>query len=316
MSGVKELAYVVYEAGDLADWERFGVELLGMQLGERNENRFTLRMDAKAHRWIVTRGPADDLTASGYEVEDDAKLDALAERLRAAGLSVDEGDAALAADRRVERIFTTTDPMGNRVELVTGLADAAAPFASEALLGEFVTGAGGAGHQVLLAHGVSREEYLGFYRDLLGFRISDIIVEELSPGVVADLIFLHCNGRHHTVAFGDMPSPKRTHHFMVEVTDIRDVGRAYDRCMDARQPFEMTLGMHPNDEMFSFYVFTPSGFSVEYGWGGLVIDDATWQVRTLDRLHSWGHRPPGAVAELLAAAPSPLETGESEGGER
>ncbi|MGW2849629.1 VOC family protein [Streptomyces sp. NPDC001274] len=202
--------------------------------------------------------------------------------------------------------------MGNRVELVTGLADADTPFASASLLGDFVTGPGGAGHQVLLAHGVSREEYLGFYQDLLGFRISDIIVEELAPGVVADLIFLHCNGRHHTVAFGDMPSPKRTHHFMVEVTDIRDVGLAYDRCMDAKQPFEMTLGMHPNDHMFSFYVFTPSGFSVEYGWGGLIIDDATWQVRTLDRLHSWGHRPPGVVAELLAAAPSPLDT---EGGE-
>ncbi|MFF8696507.1 VOC family protein [Streptomyces sp. NPDC015144] len=312
MSGVKELAYVVYEVSDLTDWERFGVELLGMQLGERGEDWFGLRLDEKAHRWIVTRGPADDLAASGYEVEDGGELDALVERLRAAGLRVDEGDPALAAARRVDRIFTTTDPMGNRVELVTGLADADTPFASASLLGGFVTGPGGAGHQVLLAHGVSREEYLGFYQDLLGFRISDIIVEELAPGVVADLIFLHCNGRHHTVAFGDMPSPKRTHHFMVEVTDIRDVGLAYDRCMDAKQPFEMTLGMHPNDHMFSFYVFTPSGFSVEYGWGGLIIDDATWQVRTLDRLHSWGHRPPGVVAELLAAAPSPLDT---EGGE-
>ena len=29
--------------------------------------------------------------------------------------------------------------------------------------------------------------------------------------------------------------------------------------------------MHPNDHMFSFYVRTPSGFSVEYGWGGLLI---------------------------------------------
>jgi hypothetical protein len=102
-----------------------------------------------------------------------------------------------------------------------------------------------------------------------------------------------------------MPSPKKTHHFMVEVTDIRDVGTAYDRCMDAKQPFEMTLGMYPNDHMFSFYVITPSGFSIEYGWGGLIIDDGTWEVRTLERLHSWGHRPPGVVAELLAAAPDP-----------
>ncbi|MFC3986557.1 VOC family protein [Streptosporangium jomthongense] len=305
MPRVKELGYVVYEVSDLADWEHFGVELLGMPIGERTGTGFTLRTDEKAHRWIVTEGPADDLVATGYEVVDAAELDALVEKVRAAGIEVAEGDPALAAARKVERIFVTADPMGNRIELVTGLAEAATPFESAKLLGGFVTGAGGAGHQVLLAHDVPRETYLGFYIDLLGFKVSDIIVEEVTPGVVADLIFLHCNGRHHTVAFGDLPSPKRTHHFMVEVTDIRDVGRAYDRCMDTKQPFEMTLGMHPNDHMFSFYVFTPSGFSVEYGWGGLIIDDETWEVRTLDKLHSWGHRPSAVVAELLAAAPAP-----------
>lgn len=302
MSRIKELGYVVYEVGSLADWEHFGVDLLGMQLGERTGDGFTLRTDEKAHRWVITEGPADDLVATGYEVSDAAALDELVEKVRAAGVEVVEGDRALADARKVERIFVTADPMGNRVELVTGLADAGTPFESARLVGGFVTGAGGAGHQVLLTHGVPRETYLGFYVDLLGFKVSDIIVEELSPGVVVDLIFLHCNGRHHTVAFGDLPSPKRTHHFMVEVTDIRDVGAAYDRCLDARQPFEMTLGMHPNDNMFSFYVVTPSGFSVEYGWGGLIIDEATWEVRTLDRLHSWGHRPPGVVAEQLAAA--------------
>lgn len=162
-----------------------------------------------------------------------------------------------------------------------------------------------------MSHGVPRETYLAFYNDLLGFKVSDIIIEEISPGIVADLIFLHCNPRHHTVAFGDMPSPKKTHHFMVEVTDIRDVGLAYDRCMDARQPFEMTLGMHPNDHMFSFYVRTPSGFSVEYGWGGLLIDDATWEVKTLNRMDTWGHHRPARVAELLTEAATPTQTGAS-----
>ncbi|MEU6040818.1 VOC family protein [Actinomadura sp. NPDC047616] len=302
MTGVKELAYVVYEASSLSDWERFGVDLLGMQLADKNADALALRTDEKAYRWLVRRGPADDLVASGYEVADDAALDEIVGRLASAGVEVTEGGTALAASRKVDRIVVTTDPMGNRVELVTGFADAGSPFHSDVLLGEFVTGAGGAGHQVLLSKGVARETYLEFYEGLLGFRISDVIVEELAPGVVADLIFLRCNPRHHSVAFGDMPHPKKTHHFMIEVTDIRDVGRAYDRCMDAGQPFEMTLGMHPNDHMFSFYVRTPSGFSVEYGWGGLLVDDDTWQVKTLDRLHSWGHRSPEVVAGLLSQA--------------
>jgi hypothetical protein len=36
MSSVNQLAYVGIEASDLADWERFGVDLLGMQLGSRS----------------------------------------------------------------------------------------------------------------------------------------------------------------------------------------------------------------------------------------------------------------------------------------
>nr|BAB78765.1 2,2',3-trihydroxybiphenyl 1,2-dioxygenase [Terrabacter sp.] len=301
MSGVTELSYVVYEVSDLPDWEHFGVHLMGMAYGEKTAKGFTLRTDDKVHRWIIEEGPADDLVASGYSVSSDAELDALAEKLRAAGKDAVEGDAALAVQCKVDRIVVTADPMGNRVELVTGFADADTPFESKELLGSFVTGAGGAGHQVLLSKGVTREEYLAFYIDLLGFKVSDIIIEEVAPGAVADLIFLHCNPRHHTVALGDMPFPKRNHHFMVEVTDIRDVGLAWDRCLAANQPMEMTLGMHPNDMMFSFYVRTPSGFNVEYGWGGLFIDDATWEVKTLDRLNSWGHLPPQVVAEQLAA---------------
>jgi len=302
MAGVKELAYVGYEVSDLADWEHFGCTLLGMQLGEKLANGFTLRTDERAHRWIITEGPADDLVVSGYEVESDEALDTLVAALTEAGVEVAEGDPDLVAARKVERLVSTVDPMGNRIELVVGPQDAETPFASEALLGGFVTGPGGAGHQVLLAKGVDRETYMAFYEGLLGFRISDIIIEELAPGIVADLIFLHCNPRHHSVAFGEMPHPKKTHHFMLEVTDIRDVGMAWDRCLKAGQPFEMTLGMHPNDNMFSFYVTTPSGFAVEYGWGGLLIDDDTWEVKTLDRLNNWGHHPMAAEIAWLNAA--------------
>ncbi|WP_028922485.1 VOC family protein [Pseudonocardia acaciae] len=309
MTGVTELAYVVYEVSDLAEWERFAVSLLGMRPGEKSADGLTLRTDDRAHRWILAEGPADDLARSGYELESAEALDSLVARLRGAGVDTVDGDAELAAARQVDRIVLVTDPLGNELELVTGLADAPTPFHSELLLGGFVTGSGGAGHQVLVANDVPRETYLAFYRDLLGFKLSDVIVEEVEPGVVADLAFLHCNPRHHTVAFGELPHPKRTHHFMLEVADIRDVGLAYDRCLDARQPLEMTLGMHPNDHMFSFYVRTPSGFSVEYGWGGLLIDDATWEVRTLDQLHWWGHRAPEALAERLRAAVVP-------GGER
>ena len=82
------------------------------------------------------------------------------------------------------------------------------------------------------------------------------------------------------------------HHIMFELTDPDDVGRAHDRVRDAGIPLAMDYGKHPNDLMTSFYVRTPSGFELEYGSGGVVIDDATWQITSYDATSLWGHRPP------------------------
>ncbi|KAF1039843.1 MAG: 3-methylcatechol 2,3-dioxygenase [Burkholderia lata] len=298
MSTVTELGYVGIEASDLAAWERFATDLLGMQVGSRADDMLSLRMDDAVHRWIVVRGPADDLAFTGFGCETDADLDAIVGRLRAAGNEVVEGDAQLCAQRSVRRLAVTADPLGNRIELYVGLAAADTPFQSPQRVSRFVTGGIGAGHQVLIENGADRSLLVDWY-GLLGFRTTDVIDEEVAPGIVASVAFLHCNPRHHTVAFANMPFGKRMHHFMIEAADIGDVGLAHDRCLEAKQPLEMSLGMHPNDRMFSFYVRTPSGFNVEFGWGGLVIDESSWEVQHLDRLSTWGHRPPHVVADLL-----------------
>ncbi|MCL2471234.1 MAG: VOC family protein [Propionibacteriaceae bacterium] len=292
MARVKELAYVVYETRDLAAWEGLAVGLLGMQIGSKTADGLSLRTDEKAHRWLFERGSGDDQVASGYAVDDDQDLDAIVAKLKASGFEATEGDSALAASRKVDRIVVTSDPMGNRVELVTGLADAATPFRSELVPGGYLTGACGAGHQFVLTKKIEREDYMNYYHGILGFRISDRIVQEIAPGLVADAMFLHCNPRHHTIALGELPHDKKIHHFMVQVNDRTDFGTAWDRCLSNGHPFLMTLGGHPNDQMFSFYLETPSGFALEVGWGGLTIDDeATWQFQTYDRLESWGHHP-------------------------
>jgi hypothetical protein len=35
---------------------------------------------------------------------------------------------------------------------------------------------------------------------------------------------------------------------------------------------------------------TPSGFDIEYGFGGLQIDDETWQTTSYDKPSIWGHK--------------------------
>ena len=47
--------------------------------------------------------------------------------------------------------------------------------------------------------------------------------------------------------------------------------------LDAGGRIGVTLGRHINDEVTSFYANSPSGFMVEYGWGGRVIEPEGWQ---------------------------------------
>jgi len=313
---IKELAYIGIEASDLEAWSGFAAGLFGLQPAREETAIRTFRLDDYIHRLLVVEGPSNDLAFAGFDCGSADDLREVVEVLRAHGCEVTEGDAALAAQRGVNEIFSTTDPEGNRVELITGLAQADTPFESPRGVRGFQTLQGGAGHMFLLCRG-PRERMLEFY-GMLGFTLSDYIKDEVAPGVFVDAAFTHCNGRHHTLAFAEMAAPFKLHHLLIEVDDMSDVGWAYDRVVEARVPLLHTLGMHPNDKMFSFYAHSPSGIAVEYGWGGILIDDATWEPAEYDSISAWGHKNPMELgtalvelakrgAELQAAAAAAAE---------
>ncbi len=76
---------------------------------------------------------------------------------------------------------------------------------------------------------------------------------------------------------------------MLEYRDMNDVGLAYERAKKAGIPIVLELGHHPNDQMFSFYMRTPSGFGIELGHGGIVIDEDSWEPQIYDVMSDWGH---------------------------
>ena len=80
---------------------------------------------------------------------------------------------------------------------------------------------------------------------------------------------------------------------MLEVDQLDDVGLAYDRAIAAGLPIAMTLGKHPNDKMTSFYVRSPSGFEIEFGTGGRLMDmNENAPAGHYDAMSIWGHKPP------------------------
>ena len=137
------------------------------------------------------------------------------------------------------------------------------------------------GHAVL--HVANINDVLPFYRDVLGFHLSDYMLRPFNA------YFFHANPRHHSIAFIET-GRNATHHLMVELFSLDDVGQCYDLALGEEGRIATTLGRHINDEVTSFYSNSPSGFMVEYGWGGRVIDVDNWQPEEVTFGPSmWGH---------------------------
>ena len=295
---ISSLSYVGFGSPRAADWPEFGTEILGAQLVAGDDDVVRLRIDEDPWRIAVHAGDVDELRYIGWAVDDDAALAAAIDRLTAAGVDVQRGDEALAAERAVTAIASFDDPFGFRHELSHGRRAAPDQVELPGSTSGFVTGAGGLGHIVLIVPDL--DQATAFYLDTLGFDHSD----DIEMGMTVR--FAHCNPRHHTLAFTSVPGLVGVHHLMLEVVDPDDVGRAYDLVNERGIPLAMTLGRHTNDEMTSFYVRTPSGFEIEYGTGGRLIDmSQPWEPGRYDAMSVWGHKPPSEP--LLPGILRPVE---------
>lgn len=283
MAAVRSLGYAIVSATDLDAWKEFAADLLGLQVVEHTADRLLLRMDEKAYRLDVRRSDTDEVSVLGWEVAGPKELEELATALERAGYAVKRQGADAVRDRLVSGLVAFDDPSGQRLELYYGLKNDRSRFVSPTGA-TFVTGTGGLGHAFQFVH--DDDAYSALYLDILGFRISDYI--DFGPGAYGT--FTHVNPRHHSFAWAPVPDmPTGVAHLMFETDDIDLVGRAWDRVQDGAAPVAATFGKHSNDEMLSFYVVSPSGFQIEYGYGGKLVDE-TWTPSRFDVASFWGHR--------------------------
>ena len=278
---ISALAYLGVRSDLLSDWNFFATELLGMQKFDQGGKTMAFRMDDRMQRLVVSDEPGEALAFIGWEVSQRSDLDAFGARLESADVKVNAGDRALCQRRFVKDLLYFRDPAGNRIELVFEPAVCEDPFVAGRAIEGFKTDPYGMGHAVL--HVTDPTPLVKFYTDILGFSISDY---GLSP---VPLYFFHVNGRHHSFAI--VGSGKTGfHHFMVEYKNLDDVGQGYDIAEQMDNAIAYTLGRHTNDYMTSFYAKSPSGFFVENGWGGRIIDPVTWEPHETNVGPSfWGH---------------------------
>ncbi len=292
--GNVQLGYAVIETEKFEDWQRFGQDAIGMHLEDMLPDTMRFRLDANECRFLVRRGPAEDIVTLGWHLDDHATFDEINRRIVDHGVPAVEGSDDDAKLRGIERFLRFPGPNGLTQEVYTTAHTAALPLQIPG--SGFVTGAGGLGHVALTTK--NPQLVRGYYNHVFDARLSDYIDETIN-GLKLKIRFLRVNQRHHSVAIASVnalplnPIRTRVQHVNVQVATLDDMVSSYQRVKELGFEMALSVGQHTNDQELSFYALTPSGFELEVGWNPIVVDESTWKPTTHQGISIWGHKPEG-----------------------
>jgi 2,3-dihydroxybiphenyl 1,2-dioxygenase len=289
--GSVRLGYVVIDTEKFAEWRRFGRDAIGMHLDDTLPDVMRFRLDDHACRFLVRRGPAEDVSALGWQIDDHRTFDEIRTRVTRHGVPVIEGTTEETALRGVERLIRFPGPNGLTQEIFTRPSIDASPL-DTAVRGGFVTGEAGIGHVAVTS--AKPHQVRGYYDTVFDARLTDFIDETIS-GLKFKIRFLRVNQRHHSIAIAAVnrlpinPIRTRVQHVNIQVADLDDMTASYQRIKDLGFDMALAVGQHTNDRELSYYAVTPSGFEWEVGWNPIVIDEKTWEPTTYQGISIWGH---------------------------
>ncbi|MBY6364627.1 VOC family protein [Rhodococcoides corynebacterioides] len=293
--GNVHLGYIVIETQRFSEWRRFGRDAIGMHLDEISHDVIRFRLDDHQARFILTRGPAEDVVALGWHLDDHESFDRVVARVTDRGVPAVDGAPEDAAVRGVQRLVRFPGPNNLTQEIFTSANTTDEPlFMSNR--GGFVTGASGMGHVAITS--TKPHQMRGYYNTVFDARLTDYIDETIS-GAKLKIRFLRVNERHHSIAIANVqtapinPIRTRVQHLNIEVATLDDMTAAYQRVKQLGFDMALSVGQHTNDRELSFYARTPSGFEWEVGWNPVVVDEKTWEPSTHQGISIWGHTPVG-----------------------
>jgi catechol 2,3-dioxygenase-like lactoylglutathione lyase family enzyme len=247
---------------------------------------------AEHHVLSLVPGTGHALEQITLGAESPAAVDTIAERLRAAGLTL-EREPAPTPEAGGGYALVVRDPEGRRIEISADVASNDGPTHRE-------FGPDRLSHIVLNSTDVAASKH--FFIEILGFRISDWYEND-------QMIFLSCNELHHCVvlAAGKWTS---LNHVAFEVSSADEVMRALGRMRKAGVDTIWGPGRHgPGGNVFCYFV-DPVGNVIEYTAELLIIDEQ-WQAhcweRNQDNADVWGTSG-GLSPEVIAAMANPPAT--------
>jgi 2,3-dihydroxybiphenyl 1,2-dioxygenase len=295
--GSVHLGYVVAESEHLTDWRRFGADAIGLHVDQLTPDVLRFRIDDRECRFLIQRGPQEDLMALGWQVDDHETFDRIVKRVTERGVPIAEGTPDEAALRGVERLWRFAGPKRITQEIFTMPVTTPKPLAM--LTSGFVTGDAGMGHVA-----ITTRDPLGlhsYFNTVFDSRLSDHIHENVG-GLNLKIRFLRVNQRHHSVAIANVapfrvdPIRTRAQHVNIQAATLDDMLAAHQRVSDLGFKMAWSVGQHTNDRSLSFYCVTPAGFELEVGWNPVTVgpeEEATWGPTTYQGISIWGHTPVG-----------------------
>lgn len=285
--------YAIVTTQKIDDWRRFAHEGLGLHLAEDRPDLLAFRVDGYARRLVVRKGEREDFAALGLEVTSGEALEEILKRLASRGVAVSSHSGREAALRGVEKYWSFVGPKQQIIELFQTAETSDEPL--KLGVSSFLTGDAGLCHIAITSKDPDRME--AFWQEIFDARLSDRIEEKIS-GVNLLITFLRMNERHHSIAVARTkglridPMNTRIQHMCLQVGEMEDVSRAYERCRRLGYKIAMSIGQHTNDREISFYVVSPSGFEFEIGWNPVAVDEEAWDDSIVhEGISIWGHKP-------------------------
>jgi catechol 2,3-dioxygenase-like lactoylglutathione lyase family enzyme len=282
---VQDIAFVRYQVTDLDRMETFLLDF-GLHRAARSEHALYMRAAGTAHHVHVSElGPDNATVGFGLYAADAADLARLAAQL---GVQVEDNPEP-GGGRRVR----FRDPDGFLVDVLHG----AAQHAPLPLRDPVAMNCGGArrrlGTTVRLQprpSGVLRQGHvalqvrdfpamLAFYRDVLGFRVSDTYWAGSEQNTIA--AFLHCGlgeqwTDHHTVALiSAQDGRSRFDHAAFEVLDLDDVMLGGEHLKSRGYEHSWGVGRHVQGSQIFDYWRDPFGNKIEHWTDGDLVNDST-----------------------------------------
>jgi catechol 2,3-dioxygenase len=217
-----------------------------------------------------------------FRVETPAEIDAYAKRLDEHGIAHERRDGT---ERGQQHGIRFELPSGHPMEFVT-VADHPYPLPSRPVHAR-TSGFRPIDNDHI---GLMTQDVKGlceFFRDVLGFRISDYVEPEEGSDFWV-LGFVRNGAYHHdiSIAVGD----KTLHHYAVTATSFEHMKDACDMLAAAGQVIELGPGRHPAGSNLFLYVVLPDGHRLEFSAEMAFLHDGT-PTRRLDgegSLDAWG----------------------------